>query len=49
VSNPDTLAAAVAADDVIDHTGPRGARPRRTLSRGNIFLHVPRIVVALYY
>jgi glucose/mannose transport system permease protein len=49
VSNPDTLAAAVAADDVIDHTGPRGARPRRTLSRGNIFLYGTLIVVALYY
>jgi glucose/mannose transport system permease protein len=49
VSNPDTLAAAVAADDVIDHTGPRGARPRRTLSRGNIFLYGTLIMVALYY
>jgi glucose/mannose transport system permease protein len=29
--------------------GPRGARPRRTLSRRNIFLYGTLIVVALYY
>jgi len=50
VSNPSTLAAAVAAADVIeDHAGPRGARPRRTLSRRNIFLYGTLIVAALYY
>jgi glucose/mannose transport system permease protein len=49
VSNPDALAAAVAGADVIDRAEPRGARPRRALSRGNIILYGTLIVVALYY
>jgi glucose/mannose transport system permease protein len=55
VSNPATLAGAVVADTAIErdmargHAGPRGARPRRTLSRRNIFLYGTLIVVALYY
>jgi glucose/mannose transport system permease protein len=55
VSNPATLAGAVVADTAIERdmaradAGPRGARPRRTLSRRNIFLYGTLIVVALYY
>ncbi len=52
MSNPDTLAGAVAADTVIeqlDRTEPRGARPRPTLSRRNIILYGTLIVVAVYY
>jgi glucose/mannose transport system permease protein len=52
VSNPSTLGTAVAGDTVIERdirAEPRGARPRRTLSRGNIFLYGTLIVVALYY
>jgi glucose/mannose transport system permease protein len=50
VSNPSTLAGAVAADTFIEaHAGPRGARPRPMLSRRNIFLYGTLIVVALYY
>jgi glucose/mannose transport system permease protein len=54
VSNPATIAGAVLADTAIEaqadaHAGPRGARPRRTFSRRNIFLYGTLIVVALYY
>jgi len=43
------LATTVAAADVMGHAEPRGARPRRVLSRGNIILYGVLIVVALYY
>ncbi len=54
MSNPATIAGAVLADTAIEahadaHAGPRGARPRRVLSRRNIFLYGTLIVVALYY
>ena len=52
MSNPAAIAGAVLADTAIEaqsHAGPRGARPRRTLSRRNIFLYGTLIVVALYY
>jgi glucose/mannose transport system permease protein len=49
VSNPSTLAGAVVGADPINRAEPRGARPRRTLSRRNIFLYGTLIVVALYY
>ena len=51
MSNPAAIAGAVLADTAIerDIAGPRGARPRRTLSRRNIFLYGTLIVVALYY
>jgi len=49
VANPDMLATTVAAADVIGRAEPRGARPRRVLSRGNIILYGVLIVVALYY
>lgn len=49
MANPDSLATAVAASDVLARVEPRGARPRRTLSRGNIMLYGVLIVVALYY
>jgi glucose/mannose transport system permease protein len=52
VSNPSTLAGAVVGADPInafDRAEPRGARPRRTLSRRNIFLYGTLILVALYY
>jgi glucose/mannose transport system permease protein len=52
VSNPSTLAGAVVGADVInkfDRAEPRGARPRPTLSRRNIFLYGTLIVVSLYY
>ena len=52
MSNPSTLAGAVVADAVIetrDLASPRGARPRRTFSRANIFVYGTLIVVALYY
>jgi glucose/mannose transport system permease protein len=52
VSNPSSLAGAVAADTAIErdvHAEPRGARPRPTLSRRNIILYGTLIVVALYY
>jgi glucose/mannose transport system permease protein len=52
VANPDTIAGAVVADTVIetrDLASPRGARPRRTFSRANIFVYGTLIVVALYY
>jgi len=49
VSNPATLAAAVVAADVINRSEARGARPRRRISRRNIFLYGTLIVVAVYY
>jgi glucose/mannose transport system permease protein len=52
VANPSDIAGAVAADTVIetrDRAEPRGARPRRTFSRTNIFVYGTLIVVALYY
>jgi glucose/mannose transport system permease protein len=54
VANPASIAGAVLADTAIEahadaHAGPRGARPRRTFSRRNIFLYGTLIVVALYY
>ena len=49
MANPDMLATTVAAADVIGRAEPRGARPRRVLSRGNIILYGVLIVVALYY
>ena len=49
VSNPATLAAAVAGADAIARAEPRGARPRRTISRRNIILYGTLIVVAVYY
>jgi glucose/mannose transport system permease protein len=55
VSDPASLAGAVVADSVIERDAtasaviPRGARPRRTLSRRNIMLYGTLIVVALYY
>lgn len=52
MSNPDALAGAVVADTVIeafDRAGPRGARPRRTLSRRNVMLYGILILVAVYY
>jgi glucose/mannose transport system permease protein len=49
VSNPSTLATAAIAGDAISRAEPRGARPRRTISRRNIFLYGTLIVVALYY
>jgi len=52
VANPDTIAGAVVADTVIetrDIAAPRGARPRRTFSRANVFVYGTLIVVALYY
>jgi glucose/mannose transport system permease protein len=53
VSNPSAIAGAVLADTAIERdmaaAGPRGARPRRTLSRRNIFLYGTLILVALYY
>ncbi len=52
MSNPASIAGAVLADSAIEahsQTGPRGARPRRALSRRNIFLYGTLILVALYY
>ena len=49
MANPDMLATSVVAADVLDGSGPRGARPKRALSRGNIMLYGILIVVALYY
>ncbi len=52
MSNPDSLAGAVAADTVIetlDRSEPRGARPRPRLSRRNIILYGTLFVVAVYY
>ena len=49
MSNPGALAAAVVGADAIDRAGPRGARPRRTISRRNIILYGTLIVVAIYY
>jgi glucose/mannose transport system permease protein len=49
VSNPDALAAAVAGADAIPRAEPRGARPRRTVSRRNIILYGTLAVAALYY
>jgi glucose/mannose transport system permease protein len=49
VSNPTTLAGAVLAADAIDQAGPRGARPRRVMSRRNIFIYGTLFVVSVYY
>jgi glucose/mannose transport system permease protein len=43
------LATTVAATDAPDRAEPRGARPRRVLSRRNIILYGVLIVMALYY
>ena len=52
MANPATLSAAVAAADATpgaDPGEPRGARPRRVLSRGNVFLYGTLLLAALYY
>ena len=51
MSNPATLATTVVGADAVaaELSGPRGARPRRTLSRRNILLYGTLIVVAVYY
>ncbi len=49
MSNPATLSAAVVGADTLSRAEPRGARPRRTLSRRNIMLYGTLTVVALYY
>ena len=49
MSNPGTLATVVVAADVINRSEARGARPRRRISRRNIFLYGTLIVVAVYY
>ncbi|MEC9342626.1 MAG: carbohydrate ABC transporter permease [Pseudomonadota bacterium] len=51
MSNPASLATTAAGADAMamQLSGPRGARPRRALSRRNIFLYGTLIVVALYY
>ena len=53
MSNPATLAAAVVGADPINRRGlgegPRGARPRPTLSRRNIILYGTLFVIAAYY
>ncbi|HSO47831.1 MAG TPA: carbohydrate ABC transporter permease, partial [Rhizobiaceae bacterium] len=52
MSNPATLSALVATDAVsheLELSGPRGARPRRVISPGNIMLYGTLIVVCLYY
>jgi len=50
VSDPSTIAGAVLADTAIEADAqPRGARPRRALSRRNVMLYGTLIVVALYY
>ncbi|TPE49603.1 carbohydrate ABC transporter permease [Amaricoccus solimangrovi] len=43
------LATTLAATDVMGRAEPRGARPRKTLSRRNVMLYGVLIVVALYY
>jgi len=35
--------------EIVDTAGPRGPKPRRTISRRNIFIYGTLIVVALYY
>jgi glucose/mannose transport system permease protein len=51
MSNPATLAATVAGTSAIASklVGPRGPKPRATLSRRNIILYGTLIVVAVYY
>jgi glucose/mannose transport system permease protein len=50
VSNPTTLSGAVAAADAIPAAHEaRGPKPRRRLSRSNIFIYGTLIVVAVYY
>jgi glucose/mannose transport system permease protein len=46
VADPAGIADAAIARDM---AGPRGARPRRTLSRRNVFLYGTLILVAVYY
>ena len=49
MSDPPSVSAVVAASDALLPAGPRGARPRRAISRRNIILYGTLIVVALYY
>ena len=51
MANPAILASTAAATDPVHGVldGPRGTRPRRTFSRGNVFLYGTLIVAALYY
>lgn len=49
MASPDLLATGVASAGAIGRAEPRGARPRRTLSRRNIMLYGALIVIALYY
>jgi glucose/mannose transport system permease protein len=49
VSNPATLSTAVISADALPRVEPRGARPRRALSRRNIILYGTLFVVAVYY
>ncbi len=49
MSNPATLTAAVIGGEVIDRDMPTGARPRRRLSRRNVFLYGTLILISLYY
>ena len=48
MSNPSAIAHAVAGDTALPD-GPRGARPSRRFSRGNVALYGTLIVAALYY
>ena len=50
MANPGTLATTAAIDAVSEEmTGPRGARPKKALSRSNIIVYGTLFVVAIYY
>ncbi|MBS3651224.1 carbohydrate ABC transporter permease [Pseudaminobacter sp. 19-2017] len=51
MANPASLCAAVTGASAIadEFSGPHGPRPRRTLSRRNVFLYGTLILVAVYY
>ncbi len=51
MSNPAVLSAAVAGADAVrgELRGPRGSKPRRILSRRNVFLYGTLFLVAVYY
>lgn len=50
MANPATLATTAAVDAVAEEmSGPRGARPKKALSRSNIIVYGTLFVVAVYY
>jgi glucose/mannose transport system permease protein len=49
MANPGTLSSAVMGADALPRAEARGSKPRKTLSRRNIFLYGTLILISVYY